>query len=80
MKLINWFKKTIVPREWRMMDTAPRDGTVVEIKCCYGLHPWYGFYHYGKETYLGNVWIRHKDPSHFIIHGAESSCYWRPIE
>lgn len=27
--------------DWRSMDTAPRDGTYVELKCTYGVAPWY---------------------------------------
>ena len=27
--------------EWQPMDTAPRDGTVVEIRQSYGVAPWY---------------------------------------
>jgi hypothetical protein len=26
---------------WRSMDGAPRDGTVIEIKCTYGVAPWF---------------------------------------
>lgn len=26
---------------WRPMETAPRDGTYVELKCTYGIAPWY---------------------------------------
>lgn len=29
---------------WRSMESAPRDGTVVEIKCSYGVAPWYGLF------------------------------------
>lgn len=29
---------------WHEMDSAPRDGTVIELKNTYGLAPWYGLF------------------------------------
>lgn len=29
---------------WRPMTSAPRDGTVVELRCTYGVRPWYGLF------------------------------------
>lgn len=37
---------------WRSMDSAPRDGTVIEIQNNYGRAPWYGIYHYGGKIKL----------------------------
>lgn len=33
-----------VGQGWREMDTAPRDGTIVELCCTYGVAPWYGLF------------------------------------
>jgi hypothetical protein len=34
---------------WCDMSTAPRDGTVVELCCTYGVVPWYGVYRWSDE-------------------------------
>lgn len=34
--------------EWRPMATAPRDGTPIEVRCTYGVAPWYGLYRWIK--------------------------------
>lgn len=36
-------------QEWRTMDSAPRDGTVIEIQNNYGVAPWYGIFRYGGK-------------------------------
>src|SRR5208283_1963955 len=33
-----------VENEWRDLCTAPRDGTIIEIRSTYGVAPWYGLY------------------------------------
>jgi hypothetical protein len=35
---------------WQSMDSAPRDGTIIEIQNNYGAAPWYGIYHYGGKV------------------------------
>ena len=34
---------------WRPIGTAPKDGTIIEIRCTYGVAPWYGIFIW-KET------------------------------
>ena len=34
---------------WRSMASAPRDGTIIEICCTYGVAPWYGRYRWSSE-------------------------------
>lgn len=42
-----WYGRTLLfppassEPPWQSMATAPRDGTVVEIQCRYGIRPWY---------------------------------------
>lgn len=35
---------------WRSMDSAPRDGTVVELRCTYGVAPWYDLFKWTAEN------------------------------
>lgn len=32
--------------DWRPIASAPRDGTIIEVRCTYGVAPWYGLYHW----------------------------------
>lgn len=57
--------------DWRSMDSAPRDGTVVEVMCTYGVAPWYGLYKWN-----GTGWYKAGDDR--IGVGSESSLKWRP--
>lgn len=58
--------------DWQNMKTAPRDGTVVEIKNAYGLMPTYGR---GKfDQHRG--WIDASDPDKGWF--DERSLFWRP--
>lgn len=36
---------------WRSTETAPRDGTLVEIKCTYGVKPWVAPARWSKNRY-----------------------------
>ena len=61
---------------WQPISTAPRDGTIIGIKCSYGLDAWYGRHFWDKE----NMAWRNKDkPDHFIAPEAENRCEWRPL-
>ena len=33
---------------WRPIGTAPKDGTIIEIRCTYGVAPWYGLYRWSN--------------------------------
>jgi hypothetical protein len=35
--------------DWRSMDSAPRDGSTIEVRCTYGVAPWFGLYHWTDE-------------------------------
>ena len=56
---------------WRSMDTAPRDGTIVELKCTYGVAPWYNLFRWSDGR-----WEQHDDPSMGV--SSEDSLHWRP--
>jgi hypothetical protein len=34
---------------WQPMDSAPRDGTVIEVRCTYGVAPWFGLYKWSSH-------------------------------
>lgn len=72
------------------MSTAPRDGTVVEIKCSYGVAPWYGLFRWTDEQVVTardgtKMAFKTKDPSWVGVdrpgHGlcsGDDSLQWRP--
>lgn len=37
---------------WNHMSTAPRDGTWIELKCSYGVAPWYGLARWTTDRYV----------------------------
>lgn len=41
--------------DWRSIDAAPRDGTVIEVCCTYGVAPWYDLYRWTDEAILPHV-------------------------
>jgi hypothetical protein len=59
---------------WRTMDSAPRDGSIVEIECRYGVRPW----RQRARYWLCNTWG-------WCWGGAcpdvvsESDLRWRPL-
>ena len=69
---------------WRSMDTAPRDGTWVELKCTYGVAPWYCVARWTEEiitatgtTFRGRAsWQKLQGGGPF----DEGSLHWRPYE
>lgn len=66
---------------WRSMDTAPRDGTVVELENRYGIAPWYGLFRWTAEhhgyTDTQPSWIMATDPRSSVSNDA--SLRWRPF-
>lgn len=38
---------------WQSMDTAPKDGSIIEIMNTYGLVPWYGLFKWSKVQNIG---------------------------
>lgn len=72
---------------WRSMDTAPRDGTWVELKCTYGVAPWYCLARWTDEqiVYCGDgatKKFKGRQPSWVKPDGGgpfdEASLHWRP--
>lgn len=78
--------------EWKSMDTAPRDGTIVELKCTRGVAPWYGIFQYTNKytlvpfgttelmtfTDTESSWRGVPDASRGIA--SESSFQWREYQ
>ena len=69
---------------WLHMQTAPRDGTPVELKCVYGVAPWYGLYRWtnknvsvdGVEFISDFIWRNcNGDPT---FPSSEAELMWRP--
>jgi len=81
-------------RGYRSMATAPRDGTVIEVKCSYGIAPWYGLFSWTDEA-LAYTSGPGRGPTRIEkiktqpgwyrpdrpggIH-AEHTCEWRPYQ
>jgi hypothetical protein len=70
---------------WRSMSTAPRDGSVIELRCTYGVAPWYGLFKWsnevqtpdGRRVELGKKrWTDAIDVNKGVA--DESSLSWRP--
>ena len=40
---------------WTPISTAPKDGTVIEVRCTFGVAPWYGLYFWKKEIFFNNA-------------------------
>jgi hypothetical protein len=62
---------------WMPMGTAPRDGTPVEIRCTYGVAPWYGVF-----CWNGNEWVKFKNPNSSVSadkNGNSTVLTWRPL-
>ena len=74
---------------WRPMNSAPRDGTPVEIRCTYGVAPWYGIYRWttkssamgtdGKVTEFEGAPSWQKVPSDGGSFDEWTSFSWRPF-
>lgn len=73
---------------WQAMATAPRDGTIVEVCCTFGIAPWYGLYRWtGKQGAIDQhgkmhewegapTWVNASDPSRSV--SDEAHLHWRP--
>lgn len=62
--------------DWQDMNSAPRDGTVVEIKNSYGLLPTYGLFQW--DTNWGGKWSSATQPGSGLVSGVEHKFQWRP--
>lgn len=70
---------TMADGGWLSMDTAPRDGSVVEIKNSYGILPTYGL-HRWAEDFPGSGrkgWQSATNP-HMGLGDSEHVYQWRP--
>lgn len=73
-------------RDWQPMSSAPRDGTWVELKCSYGVAPWYCVARWTNEDIAigrdGPVKITNAEPAWREPEGggpfSEGSLEWRP--
>jgi len=61
--------------DWMPMDTAPRDGTVIEVRCTYGVAPWYGLHKWVEDRY-GRRWCDAVDDRKSVDEGYYLT--WRP--
>jgi len=76
---------------WRSMDSAPRDGTWIEIRNSNGIAPWYALARWSREE---EVFGREGEPKVYwsnesqwrcrggtsVITGAEHHLSWRPYD
>ena len=77
---------------WRSMATAPKDGTIIEIQCAYGIVPYSDLYRWvyddpevarisseelvPGETYSGGKWKKVSDPTRSLMEGPWLT--WKP--
>src|SRR5690242_7899141 len=55
--MFGWLKDQVTQMAgWRNMDTAPRDGTEIEIKCTYGYKPSFMKARWTNDKYAGPIW------------------------
>jgi hypothetical protein len=75
---------------WKQINSAPHDGTVVEIMQTYGIAPWYGRFKWTKEVYIPDQngvphreilqnpeWVNLDEPGHSV---GEECAFWRPLK
>lgn len=67
---------TLFSVAWRGMNTAPRDGSVVWLRCTYGYEPWEGRFRWGSNSPFGNSWVNADDPRRGV--DCEGYLTWRP--
>lgn len=61
--------------DWQPMASAPRDGTAIEVRCTFGVAPWYGLYHW-IDTPFGSRWAKVGDENSGFT--EDSTFMWRP--
>ena len=64
---------------WKLTDSAPKDGTVIEMAQTYGIAPTYGLYKWSNQRIGGEtMWQSATDPQ---MGTMDSGClYWRPYK
>lgn len=74
---------------WLSMNSAPRDGTVVELMCTYGVAPWYSLCRWTREDMAhgrdGLMPFTKDEPSWVKVEGgggpfSEGHLKWRPYD
>lgn len=62
---------------WRSMSDAPRDGSIIEVRCTYGVAPWYGLFQWIVPSYGGKAeWCKVGCEASGFTESDEFS--WRP--
>jgi len=75
---------------WQPMEVAPRDGTIIELMCTYGVAPWYGLFYWSAKGMAQSMdggmveiefgqprWVNAKDKSSGV--SDEPYLKWRPF-
>jgi hypothetical protein len=63
---------------WRSMESAPRDGTIIELRCTYGVAPWYGLHRWTTEGFTSDPRWNSVDKPNQSIAADEEYLAWRP--
>lgn len=40
---------------WQSMSSAPRDGSIIELRCDYGIAPWFGLFRWDGERWSNAI-------------------------
>lgn len=62
----------IASPEWRSMSSAPRDGTVIEIRNAYGICPWHGIFKWASSMRM--EWYTHDENGRRFLGIEETPC------
>ncbi len=79
LKIGAYFQRTQMTslHDWMPMEHAPRDGSPIEIRCTFGVAPWYGVF-----AWNGDGWFRYGNTHSSVESDAKGNApflSWRPL-
>lgn len=64
---------------WQAMDTAPRDGTIIEIRSDYGPAPYFGLFRWTDEQRLSGGLVRRLDTARWVNAQEPILALWNEV-